>query len=344
MAFLDNAGLAHFAAWVKNRLSGKQDALEPDASIRVQGGTIAVALPTKAMSQAEYEALSEAEKNAEALYMTPETGGGVLGPVKWENIDGRPDLSKVSALECASVTLLAAAWDQNGEQWAAVSSVSADEAAQLIVPAPHAASAAVYYESDLKLVEQQEGRLCFRAETAPAEDVSVYVYIIGAAEVGKEFVGQFVWWSPKMTGNNTPAPYAAFASSEFTGRPAYLAFDENLELFWTSSAGDNLPSITFDFGAETAIKGVSIHPLSGGNRQYAENDTPKTFNVYGSNDNDSWTLLYTGTNDSYADEYLPFEFSKAASYRYCKIGDMVPFNSGVISIAEIQFYKLEAAQ
>lgn len=72
MGYLDSAGLSHFTAWVKARLSGKQDALTPDGSITLQGGDIAVSLPTKAVSKAEYDAMTEEQKQAEAVYVVDE--------------------------------------------------------------------------------------------------------------------------------------------------------------------------------------------------------------------------------------------------------------------------------
>ena len=72
MGYLDSTGLGHFTAWVKARLSGKQDALTPDGSVRLQGGNIGVALPTKAVTKAEYDALTEAEKQAETVYLVDE--------------------------------------------------------------------------------------------------------------------------------------------------------------------------------------------------------------------------------------------------------------------------------
>lgn len=69
MAFLDNAGLTHFTAWVKERLSGKQDVLEPDTSMRLEGGNIGVALPTRTVTKAEYDVLTEEEKQANVLYL-----------------------------------------------------------------------------------------------------------------------------------------------------------------------------------------------------------------------------------------------------------------------------------
>lgn len=72
MRFLNETGFAHFTTWVKNRLSGKQDVLTPDTSIKLQDGNIGVALPIKFVTKAEYNALSEEEKQAEAVYIVNE--------------------------------------------------------------------------------------------------------------------------------------------------------------------------------------------------------------------------------------------------------------------------------
>lgn len=103
MGYLDSAGLSHFTAWVKARLSGKQDALTPDGSIKLQGGDIAVSLPTKAVSKAEYEALTDAEKQAEVLYAVTDDAGGSGGGEVYSTeetrigtwVDGKPIYRKV---------------------------------------------------------------------------------------------------------------------------------------------------------------------------------------------------------------------------------------------------------
>ena len=50
-------------------LSGKQDKLTPDESIKLQDGGIGVALPVKPVTRAEYEALTEEEKQADRVYL-----------------------------------------------------------------------------------------------------------------------------------------------------------------------------------------------------------------------------------------------------------------------------------
>lgn len=57
---------------IKTALSGKQDALAPDETITMQDGGIGVAVPVKPLTQAEYDALPEEEKQAEAVYLVDE--------------------------------------------------------------------------------------------------------------------------------------------------------------------------------------------------------------------------------------------------------------------------------
>lgn len=76
MGYLDSAGLAHFTAWVKGRLSGKQNALTPDGSVKIQGGNIGVSAPVRGIvTQAEFDALPEAERN-KGLYVVSDGGEG----------------------------------------------------------------------------------------------------------------------------------------------------------------------------------------------------------------------------------------------------------------------------
>lgn len=79
MGYLDSAGLSHFTSWVRSRLSGKQDKLTPDASVKLQGGDIGVASPVRGVvAQAEFDALPEAERN-KGFYMISDGGGGSGG-------------------------------------------------------------------------------------------------------------------------------------------------------------------------------------------------------------------------------------------------------------------------
>ena len=79
MGYLDNAGLAHFTAWVKERLAGKQNAITAGDGISKTGDTISVTIPSRALTKAEYDSLTEAEKLADVLYVitddNTQTGG-----------------------------------------------------------------------------------------------------------------------------------------------------------------------------------------------------------------------------------------------------------------------------
>ena len=78
--------------------------------------------------------------------------------------------------KAVTITLTAAGWSDN-TQTVTVSGVSADETAQLIQPVPSAASQAAYIEAGILCTGQAEGSLTFTAETAPTEDLTVYVVI-----------------------------------------------------------------------------------------------------------------------------------------------------------------------
>lgn len=72
MGYLDTSGLSHFWGTVKAALLGKQDKLTPDGSITLQGGGIGVKTPVKPVTRAEYDAFTEEEKQADAVYLVDE--------------------------------------------------------------------------------------------------------------------------------------------------------------------------------------------------------------------------------------------------------------------------------
>lgn len=78
----------------------------------------------------------------------------------------------------AQVTLLASAWDGSANtQTVAVSGVSADENAQLIIPTPVISSQTAYYESGILCTGQAVDSLTFTCKSVPMEDLTVYVMI-----------------------------------------------------------------------------------------------------------------------------------------------------------------------
>lgn len=85
MGYLDNAGLSRFTAWVKSRLSGKQDKLTAGPGLQLEGATIRAATPVVTLSQEEYDALPNKDPNV--VYMTPEKGGTAGGGITEEAVD-----------------------------------------------------------------------------------------------------------------------------------------------------------------------------------------------------------------------------------------------------------------
>lgn len=78
--FLNGERVQELWAKIKTALSGKQDALSPDDTITLQDGNIGVALPSKALTRAEYDALTDAQKKAPVLYaVTDDAPGGPQG-------------------------------------------------------------------------------------------------------------------------------------------------------------------------------------------------------------------------------------------------------------------------
>ena len=78
----------------------------------------------------------------------------------------------------AQVTLSASAWNsESNTQTIAVSGVSADENAQLIIPTPVISSQTAYYESGILCTGQAVDSLTFTCKSVPAEDLTVYVMI-----------------------------------------------------------------------------------------------------------------------------------------------------------------------
>ena len=72
MGYLDQTGLTHFWTKIKGALNRKQDLLIPDETILIKDGGISVKTPVKPLTQAEYDGLSEEEKQAEAVYLVDE--------------------------------------------------------------------------------------------------------------------------------------------------------------------------------------------------------------------------------------------------------------------------------
>lgn len=269
--------------------------------------------------------------------------------IQWEDINGRPDLSNVSKLDVVQVTILSVLWDENNEVTIPVEKVLADASAQLIAPAPTPDSYNVYYESDIQCISQAEGSLIFKAETVPEEDVEVYIYIQSVTEVSEEYVGEFVWWSPEMTSDNTPNPYVVTASKwesigNIGGQP-YMLFDNNPNTGWIAiNENTDLPPlwVAFDFGKSQAIKGISVRGIN-----LYSGFQPSTFDLEGSNNGSTWSVIQHFENVPQSLAETKLELDKAVKYRHYRLNNcdaLADPNRPHAIMSEVRFYKMEDPQ
>lgn len=115
---------------------------------------------------------------------------------------------------------------------------------------------------------------------------------------------EFEWWSPHMTSNNMPVPYAASASSTFRGvtilYDPWKAFDGNISSVdnaWVAdrnSAAANANWIKLNFGSVVQIRGIRIFP-----RATIAYQSPKQATIQVSSDGNSWETMGEFTNATF---------------------------------------------
>lgn len=264
--------------------------------------------------------------------------GSSGGLITWDDIIGRPDISGLTDLSVNAVKLTAAGW-ANKQQIAAVPGIKAEENSQLIIIAPVSADFETCKASNVIAAQQQTSKLLFQCDTQPTSDVNLNVFVFDSKNVS---TGMYEWFSPKMTGSNTPKPYAATASSEHNSLyAAYQAFnDTSIYSWWSLSI--NQEWIQFDFGAKTGVSGLRLQPTNGsGKRAF-----PKNLMVYGSDDNvkfqpiAEWSLPVASPEDGVYYEVL---FDKRVDYQYYRLSDFEIINNEIryVQIASIEFFKYE---
>lgn len=82
----------------------------------------------------------------------------------------------------AMLVLGSKSWDENKEQRASVPGVSANRVTQLNIPVPAANFELDYYQNDIRVVDQGNGTLTFRADRIPTVDIPVYVYMVNTSK------------------------------------------------------------------------------------------------------------------------------------------------------------------
>lgn len=284
-------------------------------------------------------------------YIDKNVGSGSGGIVQWEDIQGRPDLSDVSRMKSQPIVLSKDLWLDN-EQGVACLGVTKDPKQQLIVTIPDTADEDAYFEANIRPVEQQIDGIFFKCEETPDRDIVVYVFIFEAAEIGEEYTGEFVWWSPKMTSNITPEPFVASASSYYIpdNTQPYLAFDgkneAGLQDCWSCAMGDSNAWLQFDFGGLSIIKGVRIHP-----RGYFPGQFPKTIYIDVSFNGEKWETIHRETDMPPQTEFKKWvvtaELKEPITTRYVRFSHLSDggfYRENLTSIGGIEFLKLEATQ
>lgn len=161
---------------------------------------------------------------------------------------------------------------------------------------------------------------------------------------------KFVWWSPHMTSNTTPAPFVASASSVYgSAYGAWNAFDgvpsDNYGAggHWVSKeGGESNAYIQIDIGKKLLVNGFKANP--GYANIPATLGTPNRLYIAGSNDGIKWTDISDYDNISWAkvNQYTEFMLDRSVSYRYYRFGCMDVTTDdtfdGRVSFGDIQFY------
>lgn len=130
-------------------------------------------------------------------------------------------------------------------------------------------------------------------------------------------------------------------SNEWTGGSgqAWHLFDGNASTYWSTSENYNTDEYCgFDFGENGAVvaDSVGITP-----RQYSGVIQMHDFKLQASNDNETWTDLYTGTmpNTSALSGHMQyFTFDNSTAYRYYRLFVEDANTSRTITIFEMQLF------
>ncbi len=138
-----------------------------------------------------------------------------------------------------------------------------------------------------------------------------------------------------MTSNTAPAPYAAFATSEFnSSNVAYMAFDKNVSTptLWASSSSPSFPqNLTYYFGGDKYVfTGISFmsHKTSTYN--------PGSLVIQASNDNVTWDNIsptYTFTaSDFGCYKYKNLSCKCNKSYRFIRLSILSKLDSPIVEV------------
>lgn len=127
----------------------------------------------------------------------------------------------------------------------------------------------------------------------PAAEHRYWRVNMTAAQAGQTVVG-FKNWELRLTsgGPDETVPGGAVSASSFTsGFPASNLVDANTESIWASASGGSPWVIKYDFGAGNEKEITACYLVA-----YASNRGPSAFTIDYSDDDSSWTTVYTGSS------------------------------------------------
>lgn len=141
---------------------------------------------------------------------------------------------------------------------------------------------------------------------------------------------------PVMTSNTTPSG-ECFASTAQPSTPAYKAFDNDDSSYWGATSRVN-QYVGYKFTSSTVVKYVKFVA------SYETMMRVKNFKIQASNDNSTWTDLYTGVYPNTQGYKFSINLNNNTAYLYYRIYVIDNYDSTenyYIRINEIQFYAYE---
>lgn len=152
--------------------------------------------------------------------------------------------------------------------------------------------------------------------------------------------------TPTMTSDTAPSPYKTSASGYNSKNYPFLAFDKgSIDIdeptkWYVDTTGVSSHWLKIDFSTPMTINAYSIAGYVMG----AYNYTPKSWALEGSNNDSTWTILDSVTDETYSIENHKKirELFNSATYRYYRINITKSHRDSVIvGISELEFYFLE---
>ena len=150
---------------------------------------------------------------------------------------------------------------------------------------------------------------------------------------------------PAMKSNNSPFPYVVSASSNYSGRPPYYAFNKtnsNASDLWTCLLNDNNPWIQIYSPDGVNISKFSITSRNGDDT--ATGYRPKIISLVGSDNEVDWVTLLDTTEVTWNGSNQTLEFILDNMYKFKYIRLYLYSNNKYTEIGRFDIYKTENIQ